>query len=78
MVNLRMYDFNLVHEFSWSFNLEVRMYINMTAWLKVYFVKVAPTTLREVAQGCSSKFLTIAGALLVEGSEELKPYMQNL
>lgn len=36
------------------------------------------TTLRDVPHGCSRKFFTTAGALLVEGSEELKSYMQNL
>lgn len=46
------------------------------SWLEVYFVREAP--IRYVPQGCSSKFLITAGALLVEGSEELKPYMQNL
>lgn len=29
---------------------------------------------RNVPEGCSSKFSTIAGALLAEGSEELKVY----
>lgn len=79
MVTLRIYCFILVHQFSCLY-LEFRMHINMTVCLgsSVLCQRSTNTTLREVPQGCSSKSFTIACALLVEGSEELKMYMQHL